>query len=56
VRPAQGLLEQPEGVLDIETTQERLPPPVDILRRGIGCRAPQPDRFGVAVTGQMIDL
>ncbi|MBO8200911.1 hypothetical protein JW613_21755 [Streptomyces smyrnaeus] len=31
VRPAQGLLEEPEGVFDVEAPQEDLPEPVDIF-------------------------
>src|SRR6476646_10137901 len=54
--PAQDLLEQPERVLDIETAQERLPPVGNLGWRGASDRAPQPDRLGVAVTGQVIDL
>src|SRR5438128_6976705 len=34
--PAQGLLEQPEGVLKIEAAQERLPEPVDVGWGGAG--------------------
>jgi len=40
----------------IETAQERLPQPVHLARGGAGGRAPQPDRLGVTVTGQVIDL
>src|SRR6266508_5121867 len=54
--PAQGLLEQAEGVLKIEAAQERLPEPVDVVGRGVGARPPQPDRFGVASARQMVDL
>ena len=55
-RPAQGLLEQSEGVLEIETAEERLPPAVDVGGGGAGDRGPQPDRLGVAVPGQVLDL
>jgi len=39
----------------IETAQERLPQPVHLIGGGAGGRAPQPDRLGVAVAGQVID-
>lgn len=54
--PPEGLFEQPEGVLDVEAAQVGLPPTVYIGRYCAGSRAPQPDRFGVAVTGQVINL
>jgi hypothetical protein len=54
--PAQGLFEQPEGVLEVETTQKRLPPAVHMGRAGVGDGGPQPDGFGVAVAGQVLDL
>jgi hypothetical protein len=53
---AQGLLEQPEGVFEIESSQEGLPPPVHITSGGGGDRGPQPDRLGVAVAEQGLDL
>src|ERR1700685_2034850 len=34
--PAKDLLEQPEGVLDVEAAQERLPVPVHLIGRGAG--------------------
>src|SRR5437588_12098748 len=42
--------------LQIETAQVRLPPVGNLGRGGAGGRAPQPDRLGVAVTGQVINL
>jgi hypothetical protein len=30
--PAQGLLEQPEGVFQVEAAQKRLPQPIDMRR------------------------
>jgi hypothetical protein len=50
------LFEQPEGVFDVEAAQERLPAAVDIRLGHVHCGAPQPDRFGVAATGQVINL
>ena len=54
--PAEGLLEQPEGVFQVEATQEGLPPAVHVGRVGAGDRGPEPHRFGVAVPGQMVNL
>ena len=45
----QDLLEQPEGVLQVEAAQERLPAPVHVFTGGAGARDPQPYRLGVAV-------
>lgn len=56
-RPAEGLLPQPEGVLQVESAEEGLPPAVHVHGcGGIGRAAPQPDRFRVAVAGQALDL
>ena len=52
--PAEGLFEQPEGVLDIEPAQERSPEPIDICWCQTGFRAPQPHRRRMTVTGQVI--
>lgn len=54
--PAQDLLEQAEGVFKVESSQERLPEPVDVGGRGAGARPPEPDRLGVASAGQVVDL
>jgi hypothetical protein len=54
--PTQGLLEQPERVLDVEATQECLPAAVDIRRCGVHVGPPQPDRFRVTTAGQVTDL
>ena len=54
--PAQGLLEQSEGVLKIERTEKRLPPAVDVGGGGAGARRPQPPRLGVTVAGRVVDL
>jgi len=54
--PAEGLLEQSEGVFEVEATQERLPPAVHIGRGRVDGGDPEPDRLGVAVAGQMLDL
>ena len=54
--PAEGLLEQPEGVFEVEAAQERLPAAVDVGRGGVGIGSPQPHRFRVAVAGQVLDL
>jgi hypothetical protein len=54
--PAQGLLEQSEGVLKIEPTEKRLPPAVDVGGGGAGARRPQPPRLGVTVAGRVVDL
>ena len=54
--PPQDLFKQPEGVLKIKPAQERLPQPVHLRGRGAGRRAPQPQRLGGAVTGQVIHL
>ena len=53
--PAEGLLEEPERVLDIKASQERLPAAVRLggIRGGIG--GPQPHRLGVMVVRQVID-
>jgi hypothetical protein len=50
------LFEQPEGALEIEAAQERLPPAIHILSGGAGGGAPQPDGLGVAVAGHALDL
>ena len=50
--PAEGLLEQPEGVFEIEAAQERLPAAVDIGGGGAGARPPQPHRFRVCWPGR----
>jgi len=53
--PAEDLLEQPEGVLEVETAQERRPGAVP----SSGPSAVAEDRsqigWGFAVTGQVID-
>ena len=54
--PAQGLLEQPKRVLEIEPAQVGLPPAVHVPSGGAGGRGPQPDRVEVAVAGQVVDL
>jgi transposase len=54
--PAEGLLEQPEGVLKIEPTEKRLPPTVDVGGGGAGARRPQPPGLGVTVAGRVVDL
>src|ERR1039457_7034815 len=54
--PPEDLLEQPESVLQVEPAQERLPQPVHLTRSGAGARGPQPDRLGVPVARQMVDL
>ena len=51
-----GLLEEPEGVLEVEAAQERLPEPVHLAGGHLGGRAPQPHRCGVPVTGQPVDV
>jgi hypothetical protein len=48
--PAQGLLEQSEGVFEVEPAQERLPAAVDVGRGGAGGRGPQSHRLRVAVS------
>jgi site-specific DNA recombinase len=40
----------------VESAQERLPEPVDVLSVGAGSRGPQPDGLGVAVAGQVLNL
>jgi hypothetical protein len=54
--PAESLLEQPEGVFDVEATQERLPAAGDIRLSNVHCGAPQLDRFRVTAAGQVINL
>jgi hypothetical protein len=53
--PAEGLFEQTEGVFEVEAAQERLPEFVHIGRFEVGGGGPQPQRFRVAVAGQMIN-
>jgi hypothetical protein len=43
-------------VLQIESTQERLPAHIDVLAGHPGLGGPQPHRLGVAVAGQVVDL
>jgi hypothetical protein len=50
------LFEQPEGVLEIEPAEERLPQAIHVGSAGAGDRRPQPDRLGVPVAGQAFDL
>src|SRR6266536_2103962 len=40
----------------IESSEERLPEPVQVGGGGAGGRGPQPHRLGVAVAGQVLDL
>ena len=54
--PAEGLLEEPEGVLKIESAQEGLPGPVDLGAGRGRVAGPQPQRFRGAVPGQVLDL
>lgn len=54
--PPQRLLEHPEGVLKIESAQERLPEPVHIPSSSGGGRPPQPDGPGAAVSTEVVDL
>lgn len=53
--PAQGLLREAEGVLQIEAAEKCLPETVHILRGGAGLRGPQPHRRGIPVLRQMVD-
>src|SRR2546429_561448 len=53
--PAEGLLEQEEGVLQIEAAKEGLPAAVDVLGSGAGARPPEPDRLVDAAAGQLFD-
>lgn len=53
--PAEGLLEQTEGVLQVEAAEERLPAAVDVGRAGTGTRPPQPDRPVHPAAGQLLD-
>jgi hypothetical protein len=53
--PAEGLFEQPEGVLDVEAPQECLPASINIGRRRIYFGPPQPYRFGLPTAGKAID-
>src|ERR1019366_8878961 len=53
--PAEGLLEQAEGVLEVKPAQERLPQPVGVTGAGAGARPPQPPGLWVAVPGQVIN-
>lgn len=54
--PTQSLLEQPERVLDIKTTQKHVPATVDIRIGRIHFGPPQPHRFRVTAAGQMVHL
>ena len=54
--PAQGLLEQPEGVFQVEPAQERLPAAIDLGWGGAGLGPPQPQRFRVLPAGELVDL
>ena len=54
--PAEGLFEQAEGVFQVEAAQERLPAAIDVGRGGVGLRPPQPQRFRVLLSGQVLDL
>src|SRR4051794_35005042 len=54
--PAQGLLHQPEEMLDVEPAQERLPADVDVLATQTSGRRPQPEGLRVSTTGQAVDL
>jgi hypothetical protein len=54
--PSEGLLEQAERVLDVESAQECLPAAVDVCLGGVGSGSPQPDWFRVAAAGQVVDL
>jgi hypothetical protein len=53
--PAEGLFEEPEGVFQVETAQERLPEPVHLGFGEGGVGGPEPEWFGVALTGQVLD-
>src|SRR3954451_10672009 len=54
--PAEGLLEEPEGVFEVEPAQEGLPGPVDVDAGRGRVAGPQPQRFRGAVAGQVLDL
>ena len=54
-RPAEDLLEEPERVFDIKAAQECLPGAVDRISGQAKGSGPQPQRFGAAVAGQVID-
>jgi hypothetical protein len=49
-------VKQPEGVLHAEALQKRLPAQLDLSAGHAGARGPQPDRLGVAVSRQVINL
>jgi hypothetical protein len=53
--PAEGLLEQPEGVFQVESAQERLPEPVNFSGVRADALPPQPHRLGFAAAGQMVN-
>src|SRR6266700_1456288 len=52
---AKGLLEEPEGVLNVESSEEDPPQPIDVDRGGVGVAVPQPQRLGIAVARQTLD-
>ncbi|GLP67328.1 hypothetical protein TUSST3_39500 [Streptomyces sp. TUS-ST3] len=52
----EGLLHQPEKVLDVEPSQKRLPAHVDVLAVQAGGGRPESERERVASAGQAVDL
>src|SRR5262249_46077193 len=53
--PAEHLLDEPERVFKIKSSQERLPGAVHLGGGGLGAGGPQPQRFWAAVTRQVVD-
>jgi len=53
--PPQRLLEETEGVLEIEAPQKQLPQPVEIIGTDGRVRAPQPHWGGVPVPRKVVD-
>ena len=54
--PAQSLLEEPEGVFQVEVAQEGSPQAVQISVGEFGPGVPQPYRFGSAITGEPVHV
>ena len=52
--PPEGLFEEPEGVFQVEPAQECSPQPVDLGVGELGAGGVQPQRFGVALAGQVL--
>lgn len=54
--PAERLLEQTEGVFQVEAAEKLLPEPVDIGSGGVGAGLPEPDRLGLTACGKPVGL